>query len=83
MTALSQDLYNIVVGVSGAAIGWLLKVLWDSVRALQSDMKEIERELHTEYVSKDDYRQDILEVKEILKQIFDRLDRKADKEPVR
>lgn len=76
---MSQDLYNIIVGVAGAAIGWLLKVVWDSVRALQADMKEIERELHTEYVSKDDYRQDILEMKDILKQIFEKLDRKADK----
>lgn len=76
---MSQDLYNIIVGVAGAAIGWLLKVVWDSVRALQADMKEIERELHTEYVSKDDYRQDIIEVKDILKQIFEKLDRKADK----
>jgi antirestriction protein len=76
---MSQDLYNIIVGVAGAAIGWLLKVVWDSVRALQADMKEIERELHTEYVSKHDYRQDIIEVKDILKQIFEKLDRKADK----
>jgi hypothetical protein len=76
---MSQDLYNIIVGVAGAAIGWLLKVVWDSVRALQNDMKEIERELHTEYVSKNDYRQDILEMKDILKQIFEKLDRKADK----
>jgi antirestriction protein len=76
---MSQDLYNIIVGVAGAAIGWLLKVVWDSVRALQADMKEIERELHTEYVSKHDYRQDILEMKDILKQIFEKLDRKADK----
>lgn len=76
---MSQDLYNIIVGVCGAAIGWLLKVVWDSVRALQEDMKEIERELHTEYVSKNDYRQDIVEMKEILKQIFDKLDRKVDK----
>lgn len=76
---MSQDMYNIIVGVAGAAIGWLLKVVWDSVRALQADMKEIERELHTEYVSKNDYRQDILEMKDILKQIFEKLDRKADK----
>lgn len=76
---MRQELYNVVVGVAGAAIGWILKVVWDSVRSLQEDMKEIERELHTHYVSKDDYRQDILEMKDILKQIFDRLDRKVDK----
>jgi hypothetical protein len=76
---MSQDLYNIIVGVGGAAIGWVLKVVWDSVNSLQSDVKTLERVLHTKYVSKDDYKTDIQEVKEILKQIFDRLDRKADK----
>lgn len=76
---MSQELYNIVFGVAGAAIGWLLKVVWESVRMLQMDFKDIERDLHTNYVHKDDYRQDILEVKDILKQIFDKMDRKADK----
>jgi len=76
---MTQDLYNIAVGIAGAAIGWMLKVVWESVRTLQDEMKHIERELHTSYVSKDDYRKDIVEVKDILKQIFDRLDRKADK----
>ena len=76
---MTQDIYNIIVGVAGAAVGWMLKVVWESVRELQTDMKEIERELHTEYVSKNDYRQDIVEMKEILKQIFEKLDRKADK----
>jgi antirestriction protein len=54
-------------------------VVWESIRKLQDEMNEFQREVHTSYVSKDDYRQDILEVKEILKQIFDKLDRKADK----
>jgi hypothetical protein len=76
---VAQNLYNILVGVCGAAIGWLLKVIWESVRALQTDMKEIERELRTKFVSKDDYRADIQEIKEMVKAIFERLERKADK----
>jgi hypothetical protein len=76
---MSQDLYNIIVGVSGAAIGWVLKIVWDSVNSLQRDMKTLERELHTSYVSKDDYKTDIQDLKEMLKAIFDRLDRKVDK----
>lgn len=76
---MTQDLYNITVGVCGAAIGWLLKVIWESVRALQADMREIEKELRTKFVSKDDYRSDIQEIKEMVKAIFERLDRKADK----
>jgi hypothetical protein len=69
---MSQDMVNIVIGATGGVIGWFLKTLWQSVR-------ELERDLHTNYVSKVDYRVDILEVKDILKQIFNKLDNKADK----
>jgi hypothetical protein len=42
-------------------------------------LEDAEKNLPKEYVQKDDYRADIKEVKEILKQIFDKLDGKADK----
>jgi hypothetical protein len=76
---MSQDLVNIVVAVAGTAMGWMLKVVWDSIRLLQDDMKSLERALHTKYVSKDDYRADIQDIKSMVKAIFDRLERKADK----
>jgi hypothetical protein len=76
---MSQDMINLMITISGAVFGWILRVVWESIRKLQDEMNEFQREVHTSYVSKDDYRQDILEVKEILKQIFDKLDRKADK----
>lgn len=76
---MSQDLVNLVIGVAGTAMGWMLKVVWDSIRLLQDDMKALERALHTKYVSKDDYKTDIQDLKEMLKAIFERLDRKADK----
>jgi hypothetical protein len=76
---MTQDLLNLVIGVAGAAMGWMLKVVWDSIRLLQDDMKALERALHTKYVSKDDYRADIQDIKSMVKAIFDRLERKADK----
>jgi hypothetical protein len=76
---MPQDLVNLVIGVAGTAMGWMLKVVWDSIRLLQDDMKELERALHTKYVSKDDYRADIQDIKAMVKAIFDRLERKADK----
>jgi antirestriction protein len=76
---MDQNLYNIAVAATGAAIGWIVKVIWDAVRSLEADIRDMERELHTNYVAKDDYRQDILELKDMVKQIFDKLDRKADK----
>jgi hypothetical protein len=76
---MSQDLVNIVVAVAGTAMGWMLKVVWDSIRLLQDDVKALERAMHTKYVSKDDYRADIQDIKSMVKAIFDRLERKADK----
>jgi hypothetical protein len=60
-------------------MGWMLKVVWDSIRLLQDDVKTLERAMHTKYVSKDDYRADIQDIKSMVKAIFDRLERKADK----
>jgi len=76
---MSQDLINLFIALAGAIAGWILKVIWGAIRSLQDDMKEIERELHTEYVSKNDYRQDMQEIKDLLQRIFDKLDLKADK----
>lgn len=76
---MSQDTINLLITCTGAIVGWILRVIWESVRKLQEEMNEFQREVHTSYVSKDDYRQDIVEMKDILKQIFEKLDRKADK----
>jgi len=69
---MSQDLINLIIAGCGAVAGWFLKTLWEAVR-------DLEKELHTNYVTKIDYKQDIIEIKDILKQIFDKLDKKADK----
>ena len=76
---MDQNLINILIAVVGAVGGWLFKVLWDSIKELQFDMKEIEKELHTEYVSKDDFHVALDEIKQIVQRIFDKLDAKADK----
>lgn len=76
---MTQDLVNIVIGVAGTAMGWMLKVVWDSIRLLQDEMKNLERVIHTKYVTKDDYKDDIRDVKDMLNAIFKRLEQKADK----
>ena len=76
---MSQDFINSLIAVCGAGVGWLLKIIWDAIKTLQQDIKDMERELHTAYVSKDDYRKDLVEIKDMLKQIFDKMDKKADK----
>jgi hypothetical protein len=70
-----QLLFNIASAIIGTISGWLFKVIWDAIRDLKEDIKEIERG----YVMKDDYRIDIAEIKGMLARIFDKIDMKADK----
>jgi len=76
---MDQNLINLLIGVTGVVVGWILKVIWEAIQELQTDMKEIEKELHTEYVSKGDFHVALDEIKQIVQRIFDKLDNKADK----
>jgi hypothetical protein len=42
-------------------------------------LSRLREDLPREYVTKDDYRQDIRELKEIMNKVFDRLEHKVDK----
>lgn len=54
-----------------ALLGWLGKTLWDAVQELKKDVKEIEINLPKDYVGKNDYKADIREIKDMLKQLFE------------
>lgn len=70
-----QVLFNLAVGVSAFFGGWTLNNITKAIERLDKDI----RDLPHDYVSKDDYREDIREMKDILRQIFDKLDAKVDK----
>ena len=84
---MDQNIFNWVIGISGALMGWVLKVIWDSLRDLKNDLKEITTNIHREYVRKDDFRDamqdikaDMCQIKELIGAIFKRLENKADRE---
>lgn len=70
-----QVLFNITVGVAGAFGGWMLNHVTRALERLDEDV----RNMPHSYLTKDDYRQDIRELKELMRQLFDKLDGKADK----
>lgn len=76
---MEQQLINALFGVAATALGWVIKSIYDAMNALKDDVKEIEREMHTDYVRKDDYKDDIREIKEMLGAIWKKLDSKVDK----
>jgi len=71
----NQQLFNIVVSVGG----FLAVYVFNSVTSKLQKLEDKINSMPHDYVVKDDYRVDIAEIKSILKQIFDKLDGKADK----
>lgn len=71
----NQQIFNIVVAIAG----FLAAYAWNGMTRKVQKLEDKVSELPKDYVQKDDYRSDIAEVKQILKQIFDKLDSKADK----
>lgn len=71
----NQQLFNIVVSVAGFLAVFVFNWITRKIQRLEDKLTE----LPLTYVQKDDYRSDIAEIKNILKQIFDKLDGKADK----
>ena len=71
----SQFIFNVIVGIAAFFGGWMLNSITKAIERLDTDVRSLP---HT-YVSKEDYHRDIDEIKDICKQIFAKLDNKADK----
>ena len=71
----SQTFFNIALGLAAFFGGWVLNNITKAIERLDSDV----RAMPMNYISKDNYRRDIDEIKEMLGKIFDKLDDKADK----
>ena len=71
----NQQLFNLVVAIAGFFAVYVINSITRQIQKLEDKVNA----LPTTYVIKDDYKTDITEVKSILKQIFDKLDAKADK----
>lgn len=70
-----QILINIGFGVAGAFGGWILNSLSRSIIRIEDRISD----LPLQYVTRDDYRSDIQDIKGMLARIFDKLDNKVDK----
>ena len=72
---MDQIVFNIIIGLAAFFGGWVLNNITKAIERLDKDVREMPKM----YVAKEDYHRDIDEIKEICKQIFKKLDSKADK----
>ena len=75
----NQQLINMFLGVGMTVVGWFARELWAAVKELKADLAKLREDLPKEYLAKDDYKEDIREIKSMLAKIFEKLEGKADK----
>jgi len=71
----TQMLFNIAIGLASFFGGWVLNNITKAVDRLDADV----RNMPHQYLSKDEYHRDMVEIKTMLGKIFDKLDNKVDK----
>jgi hypothetical protein len=75
----NQHLINMFLGIGMTVVGWFARELWGAVKELKADLAALREDLPKAYVAKDDYKDDIREIKALLAKIFEKLDAKVDK----
>lgn len=75
LEALAPYGLTVIVGI----IGWFVRVLWEADKELRESLSKMREEMPRSYVLREDYRRDIYEIKDLLKEIRAGLDGKVDK----
>jgi hypothetical protein len=78
-----QTILNFAAGTALTIGGWFARQMWDAVAELRKDLHSLQIDLPQNYMRKDEFRDGIKEIKEILNEIFRKIDElykeKADK----
>ena len=74
-----QSIFNLVLGILLAGLGWFASQLWNAVNELKTDLAKLREELPQKYVAKDDFRDTMDRIEKMVGKIFDKLDDKVDK----
>lgn len=86
-----NTIVNLGWGAMLSIVGWFTRQLWDAVKEMKKDLHAFKVQVPTLYATKSeisdqiremksDHREDMREIKDICRQIFDKLDAKEDKD---
>ena len=76
-----QDLplFEALLTIAVSIAGWFLRSLHEDHRKLNDKLAEHQQATMRDFVRRDDYHNDIRDIRHMLDKIFNRLDEKADK----
>jgi len=75
----SQTIINALFGIVCGAFGWIAREMWSSIKVLKDDVYHLREEIANDRVHKEDFKEALREVKEMLNRIIEKLDKKVDK----
>lgn len=78
-----QNLFNISLSFIIFLLGWFVRIAYEASQKMKNDIVELERMVTGHYVRKEDYREDIRDIKEMLTTINSKIDNKVDKQDPR
>lgn len=77
---MDQTYINITFTIIAMLAGWIIRMIYDNQKELKDELSELHKNISQTYVRRDDFKDQIADIKKMCEMILDRLDRKADKE---
>lgn len=65
---MPNDIFQLLTTGAGLVGGWLFKVIWDTIKEVKDDMKDLSEIVHTDFARKDDFKESIAELKSQMQQ---------------
>ena len=65
---MPNDVFQLLT-TGGALIGgWLFKVIWDTIKEVKNDMKDLSEIVHSDFARKEDFKDSIVDIKTQMQQ---------------
>ena len=71
--------FQLLLAVAVSVAGWFLRSLHEDHKKMTEKFSEHQRDVMRDFVRRDDYHNDIRDIRTMLDKIFSKLDEKADK----
>jgi len=70
----TQAVFDWIVGIGGAIVGWALKMIWEAIKDMRSDIKDLDKQMHEDFVRRDDFKDAVREIKDDMRVGFTKVD---------
>lgn len=70
----SQAIFDWIVGLGGIIVGWALKMIWEAIRDVRMEIRELDNQMHSDFVRRDDFKEAVREIKDDMKEGFNKVD---------